>query len=139
MTVAVSHEGLAVAQCYFMQSDPEFILPIAKNLAFCDSLGQLWCFMDDRQRCLGYISWLRFEYRHAPLVKSGRAEAIHRIQQLPQAELQSGPLLYIMDTLTVVPGLSGMAGRQLSRLPGVERMAAHIRGRWRERRVVRHG
>jgi hypothetical protein len=133
---AVSYEGLATAQAYLMELDPEWIPAMSKNLQLCDQLGQLYRFIGQDGRCYGYIAWLRVEHRHVPLLKATEWD---RIFQLPAAELKTGPVLYIIETMTMLDGLSGRAGRQLSRLPGVERIAAHIRDRWRERRVVHHG
>lgn len=136
MNTQISHEGLAAAQAYFMGLDAEWIPSLTRHLVACDELGQLRRFFGKSGRCYGYIAWVRVEHRHVSLLKE---KDWPRLFRLSRRELTTGPILYVMDTMTVVGGWSARAARQLSHLPGVERITAHVKDRWRERRVVHHG
>jgi len=106
-------------------------------IGFCDSLGQLILF-ETTERILGFVGWIRGNLEHLPLFKARQFDAI---RALPRQVLTGGSVLFIAETLTLEPGLSGRAARELSRLPGVERICAFVDGgdpptrRFRERRI----
>lgn len=116
---------------------PELLAAQIATIAFCDSLEQLVVFPPSYAP-VGFIAWLRSSHEHKQLFRDRDFAAV---RQLTRDELTRGPVLFVAETWTQLPGAAAAAARILGQLRSVELICAYVQGgqpvrwRWRERRV----
>jgi hypothetical protein len=97
-----------------LKADP---ILIAHMLAWCDRLGQFWEFEG------GFVAWLRCRWESVPLFEERNFRLAYELDDI---ELTTGPVLWVSDALSLIPGQVSTATHALREIPGVEGICAHI-------------